>query len=223
MNHLAQLIQWPSRAGTVVLLCFLGLVSGVAIAFAEPPNHQESQTTKIGNVTKARTVEQDVELFEAYIHKFVGHAPKWGPNRRVKRRARAIAELSVAYARGYGIKPEVTAVIMRSESGFRESAVGHRDGDDWGIMQINTRSWKRLIRDLDLATTEGQIEAGHRVLRLGYERCSGSDEQAIIFYSTGQCEVSRSHPKWRNIHHRIILLSRLRHGISTGRFITASL
>lgn len=206
MAFLSKLVQWPTKAGVIVLLAFLGLISAATIALAEPPAQGKavSEKKKI-----SFTLAQEIDLFEQYIYQFVGKAPKWPPNRRVHKRARAIAELSVPIARGYGIDPRVTMIIMRTESGFRESAVGNKDADDWGIMQINTRSWKRLVRDLDLTSTEGQIEAGHRVLELGYLRCNGSHKQAITYYSAGQCTVSSAHHKYRNIKHRVILLTRL--------------
>lgn len=195
MSFILRLIQWPSRAGWLFLVTVLAVLSLATIGLAGPPAEEES--------------EFGAAEFEAYIHRFVGQAPQWKPNKRVAERAPIIAELAVESAEQHGIDPRVTAVIMRTESGFRESIPGKTDNDDWGIMQINRRSWKHTVRDLDLSKTEDQIEAGHRVLAYGYARCDGSDEQALTYYSSGQCEVSAKHPKYRNLMYRIVLLSRL--------------
>lgn len=150
------------------------------------------------------------EEFASYIYKEVERAPKWPPNKKIRKRAPEIARITTHIAKKYHIDSRVSAVIMQTESSFRESIEGMKDKSDFGIMQVNRRVWGKLIRDLDMSTTAGQIEAGHRVLHIGYyDRCDGSHKEAVTFYSTGQCKIGKKHQKYHNISRRMRLLRRI--------------
>ena len=144
---------------------------------------------------------------QAYIETFAGRTPHWGPSKRLMDEAREIALLIVSVADQYEIDYRALAVLARCESGFRFNVRGDLDDEDVGILQVNQRSWGRLVADLDLDTRRGQLEAGARVFASGVASC-GSTEGGIVYYSIGRCDVPEGHRKGANIRHRIHLFKR---------------
>lgn len=125
----------------------------------------------------------------------------WTKNLAPRYRQRAVRHVySVAHwSIHYSVDPLLVAVCVSLESSWRVNAIGHVG--EIGLMQIHPGN-KSALKDIDVSTGDGQIQAGTRWLAECIDLC-GDTKRGLNAYATGSCSQ-----EWRGLNYRWRLYQR---------------
>ena len=123
------------------------------------------------------------------------YVENWTKNLPPRFRNRAVKHVySVAHwSTLYDVDPLLVAVCVSMESSWRVNAIGTIG--EIGLMQIHPGN-KKALKDIDMSTGDGQIQAGVRWLAECIDHC-GDTRRGLNAYATGSCTQ-----EWRGLGYR---------------------